>query len=81
MNELEGGQTEGRKVSFGEFSETQEGNNDSLNQGNVIGYPRDSWFSRAGKLGKQYSYGMATRQGTFHPVCVTPASLHPYALG
>lgn len=77
MNELEGGQTEGRKVSFEEFLEIRKGNNDSLNQGNIHRISKRLAVPRAGKLGKLCSCGMVTEQGAFCPVYVTPTNLYP----
>lgn len=78
MNELQGGQIGGRKLSFEESSEVQEGNNESLNLGNVRG---DRRVSRVDKLGKQQPCGMATGQGTLPSyVCLphqTPALTQP----
>lgn len=65
MNELERGQTAGRKVSFEEFSEIQKGNNENLNQGNVRGVPRDSRFPHSGQIRKVAPCGMETGESTF----------------
>ena len=72
MNELQGGQIGGRKPSFEEFSEVQEGSNESLNLGNVRGDIRVSSFPQSGQTGKAAALWNGDRTGHTPLMCVSP---------
>lgn len=82
MNELQGGQTGGGKLSFEEFSEVQEGNNESLNLGNVRGDIRVSRFPQSGQTGKAAALWNGDWTGHTPYICVSPPpNSRPYTTG